>query len=175
MTVRPTKTLISLGIRPVWSESSLCAQWIAKDPSFLHADSEDSYQTGRIPRLIWVFAGRTCHFCWFCHEAAQLLSFSAKWLVNKFEIKLWTLKCLFCQNEYSEKIAKPSYNNNYKNNNWLARFSSYSCLPLIKRQLLPKVLLTTLLKGNIFKISEKNSNITTLRQWKSSIFACSKK
>ena len=41
MTVRPGKTQISLGIHPVWSESSLCAQWIAKDPSFLHADSED--------------------------------------------------------------------------------------------------------------------------------------
>ena len=27
--------------------------------SFLHADSEDSDQTGRMPRLIWVFAGRT--------------------------------------------------------------------------------------------------------------------
>ena len=37
----------------------LCAQWVAKDPSFLHADSEDSYQTGRMPRLIWVFAGHT--------------------------------------------------------------------------------------------------------------------
>ena len=59
VTVRPAKTQISLGIRPVWSESSLCAQWVAKDPSFLHADSEDSDQTGRMPRLIWVFAGRT--------------------------------------------------------------------------------------------------------------------
>ena len=57
--VRPAKTQISLGIRPVWSESSLCAQWVAKDPSFLHADSEDSDQTGRMPRLIWVFVGRT--------------------------------------------------------------------------------------------------------------------
>ena len=46
-------------VRPAWSESSLCAQWVAKDPSFLHADSEDSGQTGRMPRLIWVFAGRT--------------------------------------------------------------------------------------------------------------------
>ena len=35
------------------------------DPSFLHADSEDSDQTGRMPRLIWVFAGRTCHFVGF--------------------------------------------------------------------------------------------------------------
>ena len=57
--VRPAKTQISLGVRPVWSESSLCTQWVAKDPSFLHADSKDSDQTGRMPRLIWVFAGRT--------------------------------------------------------------------------------------------------------------------
>ena len=41
VTVCPAKTQISLGIRPVWSESSLCAQWVPKDPSFLHADSED--------------------------------------------------------------------------------------------------------------------------------------
>ena len=44
--VRPAKTRISLGIRPVWSESLLCAQWVAKDLMFLHADSEDSDQTG---------------------------------------------------------------------------------------------------------------------------------
>ena len=59
MSVHLAKTQISLGISPVWSESSLCAQRVAKDPSFLHADSEDSDQTGRMPRLIWVFAGRT--------------------------------------------------------------------------------------------------------------------
>ena len=59
MTVRPAKTQINLGIRPVLSESSLCAQWVAKDPRFLHADSENSDQTGRMPRLILVFAGRT--------------------------------------------------------------------------------------------------------------------
>ena len=61
----PSKTQVSLGIRPVWSESLLCAQWVAKDPSFLHADSEDSDQTERMPRLIWVFAGITCHFVGF--------------------------------------------------------------------------------------------------------------
>ena len=59
MSVRPAKTKISLGGCPGWSESSLCAQWVAKDPMFFHADSEDSDQTGRMPRLIWVFAGRT--------------------------------------------------------------------------------------------------------------------
>ena len=41
MSVRPAKTQITLGIHPVWSESSLCTQWVAKDPSFFHADSED--------------------------------------------------------------------------------------------------------------------------------------
>ena len=55
MSVRPAKT----GIRPVYSESSLYAVWVAKDTRFLHADSEDSDQTGRMPKLIWVFAGRT--------------------------------------------------------------------------------------------------------------------
>ena len=64
MNVRPAMTQISLGIRPAWAsaqsdQSSLYAQWVAKDPSFLHADSEDSDQTGWMPRLIWVFAGRT--------------------------------------------------------------------------------------------------------------------
>ena len=37
--VRSAKTQISLGICPVWSESSLCAQRIAKDPIFLHTDN----------------------------------------------------------------------------------------------------------------------------------------
>ena len=36
-----------------------CAQWVAKGPMFLHADSEGSDQTGQMPKLIWVFAGRT--------------------------------------------------------------------------------------------------------------------
>ena len=57
--VRPAKTQISLGIRPVWSESSLAA-WRKLGSLATHwAQSEDSDQTGRMPRLIWVFAGRT--------------------------------------------------------------------------------------------------------------------
>ena len=72
MTVRPAKTQINLGIHPVWSASSLCDQWEAKDPNFLRADSEDSDQNGRIPRLIWVFAGRTCHFVtWNCKVSSM--------------------------------------------------------------------------------------------------------
>ena len=52
-------------IRPVWSESSLCAQWVVKGLMFLHADSEDSDQTGPMSRLIWVFVWCTCHFVGF--------------------------------------------------------------------------------------------------------------
>ena len=83
--VRPAKTQISLGIRPVWSESSLCAQWVAKDPSFQHADSEDSDQPGRMPRLIWVFAGRTYHF----------VGFVMRWLIcaQRRQISLISLRC----------------------------------------------------------------------------------
>ena len=62
MTVRPAKTQISLGICPVWSQSLLCAQWVAKDPGFLHVNSEDSDQTGWMSRLIWVCAGCTDYF-----------------------------------------------------------------------------------------------------------------
>ena len=58
--VRPVKIQISLRIRAVWSESSLNAFWIAKDAKFLYADNEDSDQTARMRRLIWVFVGRTC-------------------------------------------------------------------------------------------------------------------
>ena len=67
--MRSAKPQISLSIRSVWSEASLCALRIAKDPRFLHADSEDSGQTGRMPRLICLrWAHRS--FCWFCHVAA---------------------------------------------------------------------------------------------------------
>ena len=48
VSVHPAKTQISLGICPVWSESLLCAQWVAKGPSFLHADSKASGQ-----RSLW--------------------------------------------------------------------------------------------------------------------------
>ena len=47
------------------TESLLCVQWVAKGPRFLHADSEDSDQTGRMPSLIWVFAERTSYFFFF--------------------------------------------------------------------------------------------------------------
>ena len=44
--VFPAIPQISLHIWPAWSESLLCAQWVAKYQSFLHAHSENFDQTG---------------------------------------------------------------------------------------------------------------------------------
>ena len=51
------KTQISLGIRPVWAESSLSTGRNIGSVTTHWTHSEDSDQTGRMPRLIWVFAG----------------------------------------------------------------------------------------------------------------------
>ena len=69
VTARPAKTQISLGIRPVWSESSLSA-WRKLGSLATHwAHREDSDQTGRMPRLIWVFESSlgAQSLCWFYH------------------------------------------------------------------------------------------------------------
>ena len=59
--LRPAKTQVKLCIRPVWSESSLSA-WTNIGSSATHwAHYEDSDQTGRMPRLIWVVAGHKGH------------------------------------------------------------------------------------------------------------------
>ena len=71
-------------IRTVWSESLLCAQWVAKGSNYLHADSKDSDQTVRMPRLSRVFASRTS-FCWFCSALTHILWYSLEqlsdWLI----------------------------------------------------------------------------------------------
>ena len=59
MAVRPAKTQISLGIHPVWSESLLSA-WRKLDTlATLCVHSENYDQTGQMPRLIWIYDGRT--------------------------------------------------------------------------------------------------------------------
>ena len=65
MTFAPLKTQINLGICPGWSESLLSAWRNFKSLATHWAQSGDSDQTGRMPRLIWVFAGRTGHFVGF--------------------------------------------------------------------------------------------------------------
>ena len=72
--VRPAKTQISLGIRPVWLESSLSA-WRNLGSLATHwAHNEDSdLSLGGCPG--WsVFAGRTC-FCLFYRALAYMSTF----------------------------------------------------------------------------------------------------
>ena len=70
MDVRPAKTQISLGIRPVWSESSLSA-WRKLGSLAIH-----SWQGKTLIRLSgcpgWSQSSLGAHsFCWFCHDTAH--------------------------------------------------------------------------------------------------------
>ena len=125
----PAKTQISLGIRPVWSESSLCTFWVAKDPSFLHVDSEDWSD--------WVDAQanlslRWMHwsFCWFCHAVPQIIkrfvqvflttmsqinmsqrtTIPTKWHVypakTKISLQKWEFSAIFARQSRVAKGAK---------------------------------------------------------------------
>ena len=58
--MRPAKTQISLRIRAVWLESALSAWRNIASLATQYAHREDSDQTVRMRRLIWIFAGRTC-------------------------------------------------------------------------------------------------------------------
>ena len=74
MSVRPSKTQISMGIRPVWSESSLCGQWVPTDPIFPHADSED-----------WADAEADLSLRW---AHSHFVGFVMSWLKYMFNIVL---------------------------------------------------------------------------------------
>ena len=87
------QSLRSAWASPQSDQSSLCAQWVAKDIIFLHADSEDSDQTGRMPRLTWVFAGRTCHFVGFVTR--RLISLWLILFVSLFNLSKKIHVCLF--------------------------------------------------------------------------------
>ena len=67
-------------------QNGMCAQWRLRSAWWklgslgTHwAHSNESDQTGRTLRLIWVFAGRTCHF----------VGFVMRWLNYKFEILMF--------------------------------------------------------------------------------------
>ena len=88
MNVRPAKTPISLGICPVWSESSLSV-WKSLGP-YLSIDwphSEDSDQTWRMPMLIRVFAGRTLILLVLSCRGSFVPDFNILWLPF---MSLWT-------------------------------------------------------------------------------------
>ena len=100
----PVKTQISLGICPVWSESSLLA-W-SLGPKLPIERTAKTDQTGRMPRL-WSesWLGAKSH-CWFCHVVAHICN---RWnLQHYISMDLWlprhwtkTIKyinCFMCAN-----------------------------------------------------------------------------
>ena len=83
MTVRPAKTQISLGIRlvsnslgirPVWSESSLCAQWAAiKGPKLSSCGQWRLWSDWADAQADLSLRWAHMPFCRFCREAAQII------------------------------------------------------------------------------------------------------
>ena len=79
--VRPVKSQISLGIRPVWSASSLSVASAQSDQSLRcpHENALDPWlsleRTAKTKTDENDLCLRWAHrsFCWFCHAAAQLI------------------------------------------------------------------------------------------------------
>ena len=84
--VRPAQTQISLGMRPVWSESSLSAWRKLRSLATHWAHSKDSDQTGWMPRLIWVSTVCTGHFVGFVvrHLICHLVVLQSESLITKY-------------------------------------------------------------------------------------------
>ena len=72
MSVRPAKTQISLGVLPVWSESSLCTQWVAKAQCFFKRTAKTLIRLGACSG--WSESSLGAHsLCWFCNVAAHTM------------------------------------------------------------------------------------------------------
>ena len=104
--VHRAKTQISIGIRPFWSESSLCA-WSESSLStwrnlgslathWAHMYSEVSDQTGWMPRLIWVFAGCTDHFVGFSWGGSNVL------VIVIYLSRLYCIKLPCCNRQFQD-------------------------------------------------------------------------
>ena len=123
--MRTAKTEISLGVRPVWSEYSL-STWRNLGYLATHwAHSKDSDLTGRMPRLIWVFAERTSHFVGF---------------VMRWPICLETLKVQTRYKQWINKIQSPNKENCNRGTalNYLGNFEGIQELRMLKLVLLAR-------------------------------------
>ena len=79
---------------------SLCTQWVAEDPGFLHTEREDSDQTGRMPRLIWVFAGHTRHFAGLSHCGSYQDPISCETSLNEHDKQQRSLVTMGLSNQH---------------------------------------------------------------------------
>ena len=80
--VRPAKTQISLGIRPVWSESSMSAWGKLRSLATLLSEQR---RLGGCPGWSESSLGAKS-FCWFCHEAAHFWCLNTHNLYSKSNI-----------------------------------------------------------------------------------------
>ena len=88
MSVRPAETQISPGFRPFWSESSVSARRYLGSLATHWAHSDDSDQTGRMPRLIWVFDGRTLIlFVLLCRGSNNVYPCKPQFYYNKSGVR----------------------------------------------------------------------------------------
>ena len=71
MSVRPAKTQISLGIRPVWSESSLSA-WRNLGSLATHWAHSEDWSDWADALADLSFRWTHTHFCWSCHVVAHM-------------------------------------------------------------------------------------------------------
>ena len=115
--VRPAKTQICPDICPVWSASSLSA-WRKLGSLATHwAHSKESDQTGWMPRLIWVFAGRTA--------TLLVLSWGGLYIGWSFMIMFITVSAgsqgsqdgFRTPNDHSQDFGGPHMGGQYMNNN----------------------------------------------------------
>ena len=102
----PTKCLcVQRRLRSAWAsaqsdQSSLCAQWVAKDPRFLDADSEDSDQTGDLS-IRWAHT----HFVGFVKsrfKSCHILN-STKWQPKQAKIRK------ICNNGHTSGFFRHSF------------------------------------------------------------------
>ena len=109
---------------PVWSESSLWSQWVAKDPSFIHVDSEDwsDWEDVQADRsLRWAHSS----FCWFCHAVAQIIGLTGlgKQYTSRPQGAVWSgfvLLMHYC-------MEKPLFQDNFSNYFGCPNVSNFCC------------------------------------------------
>ena len=82
LSISTSGTCAKRSLRSAWvsaqTDQSSMSAWRKLGSLANHwAHSEDSDQTGRMPRLIWVFAGRTCHF--ICFVMRWLILWGGEW------------------------------------------------------------------------------------------------
>ena len=91
LVTKPTKWLcaqrrLRSALASAQSDQTSLTAWRNIGSSATHwAHREDFDQTGRMPRVIWVFAGHTCHF----------VGFVMRRLKSSYTDLSWTIKCWF--------------------------------------------------------------------------------